>query len=247
MVRLGGGVPVEVGYSNEVRTEHVEEAIDENTVALLYVKSHHSVQKGMLSIEEMSEIAHKYSLPLVIDAAAEEDIQKYLKMGGDLVIYSGAKALCGPASGFVTGKKEYIEAIKLQYKGIGRAMKIGKMCMMGLMKAVEEYSKRDEKAIIDEQLRLANLLIDELKDEKKVITSIVQDEAGREIYRVQLKLNEKLVSMSGKEFMKYLREGEVEIHVRKHYANLGIVNVDMRALTDDDVKYIAKRVKEILK
>lgn len=126
-------------------------------------------------------------------------------------------------------------------------MKIGKMCMMGLMKAVEEYSKRDEKAIIDEQLRLANLLIDELKDEKKVITSIVQDEAGREIYRVQLKLNEKLVSMSGKEFMKYLREGEVEIHVRKHYANLGIVNVDMRALTDDDVKYIAKRVKEILK
>lgn len=247
MVRLGGGVPVEVGYSNEVRTEHVEEAIDENTVALLYVKSHHSVQKGMLSIEEMAEIAHKYSLPLVIDAAAEEDIQKYLKMGGDLVIYSGAKALCGPASGFVTGKKEYIEAIKLQYKGIGRAMKIGKMCMMGLMKAVEEYSKRDEKAIIDEQLRLANLLIDELKDEKKVITSIVQDEAGREIYRVQLKLNEKLVSMSGKEFMKYLREGEVEIHVRKHYANLGIVNVDMRALTDDDVKYIAKRVKEILK
>ena len=126
-------------------------------------------------------------------------------------------------------------------------MKIGKICMMGLMKAVEEYSKRDEKAIIDEQLRLANLLIDELKDEKKVITSIVQDEAGREIYRVQLKLNEKLVSMSGKEFMKYLREGEVEIHVRKHYANLGIVNVDMRALTDDDVKYIAKRVKEILK
>ena len=77
MVRLGGGVPVEVGYSNEVRTEHVEEAIDENTVALLYVKSHHSVQKGMLSIEEMAEIAHKYSLPLVIDAAAEEDIQKY--------------------------------------------------------------------------------------------------------------------------------------------------------------------------
>lgn len=75
----------------------------------------------------------------------------------------------------------------------------------------------------------------------------MQDEAGREIYRVQLKLNEKLVSMSGKEFMKYLREGEVEIHVRKHYANLGIVNVDMRALTDDDVKYIAKRVKEILK
>ena len=47
--------------------------------------------------------------------------------------------------------------------------------------------------------------------------------------------------------MKHLREGEAEIHVRKHYANLGIVNVDMRALTDDDIVYIAKRIKEILK
>ena len=201
----------------------------------------------MLSIEEMAEIAHKHNLPLLIDAAAEEDIHRYLKLGGDLVIYSGAKALCGPASGFVTGKKQYIDAIKMQYKGIGRAMKIGKMCMMGLMKAVEEYSKRDERAIVEEQMRLANLLIEELKDEPKVETSIVQDEAGREIYRVQIKLNEKLTDISGKDFMKHLREGEAEIHVRKHYANLGIVNVDMRALTESDIKFIGKRIKEILK
>lgn len=247
MIRLGGGIPVEVGCSNEVRAEHVEEAIDEKTIALLYVKSHHAVQKGMLSIEEMAEIAHKHNLPLIIDAAAEEDIQKYLQKGGDLVIYSGAKALCGPASGFVTGKKEYIDAIKMQYKGIGRAMKIGKMCMMGLLKAVEEYAKRDEKVIVAEQMRLANFLIQELADEPKVSTSIVQDEAGREIYRVQIKLNEKFTNMTGKDFMKHLREGEAEIHVRKHYANLGIVNVDMRALTDSDIKYIAKRIKEILK
>ena len=78
MIRLGGGIPVEVGCSNEVKPEHVEEAIDENTVALLYVKSHHAVQKGMLSIEEMAEIAHKHNLPLLIDAAAEEDIHRYL-------------------------------------------------------------------------------------------------------------------------------------------------------------------------
>ena len=247
MIRLGGGIPVEAGCSNEVKPEHVEEAIDENTVALLYVKSHHAVQKGMLSIEEMAEIAHKHNLPLLIDAAAEEDIHRYLKLGGDLVIYSGAKALCGPASGFVTGKKQYIDAIKMQYKGIGRAMKIGKMCMMGLMKAVEEYSKRDEHAVVNEQMRLAGLLIEELKDEPKVETSIVQDEAGREIYRVQIKLNEKLTDISGKDFMKHLREGEAEIHVRKHYANLGIVNVDMRALTESDIKFIGKRIKEILK
>ena len=47
--------------------------------------------------------------------------------------------------------------------------------------------------------------------------------------------------------MKHLREREAEIHVRKHYANLGIVNVDMRDLTESDIKFIGKRIKEILK
>lgn len=247
MVRLGGGIPVEVGSSNETRIDQLENAIDDKTVGLLYVKSHHSVQKGMLSIEEMAKIAHKFSLPLIIDAAAEEDMQKYLKLGGDLVIYSGAKALCGPATGFVTGKKEYIEAIKLQYKGIGRAMKVDKMSIVGLMKAIEEYSKRDEKLIVEHQLKLANLLIEGLKNENKIMISIIKDEAGREIYRVQIKLNNNLTSISGYEFIKKLCEGDIEIHVRKHYVNLGIINIDVRSLNENDIDYIIKRIKEILK
>lgn len=247
MIRLGGGIPVEIGCSNEVKIEHLEEAIDTDTIALMYVKSHHAVQKGMLSIEDMSTIAKRFSLPLIIDAAAEEDMQKYLKLGGDLVIYSGSKALCGPASGFVTGKKEYIDAIKMQYKGIGRAMKIEKMCIIGLLKAVEEYSKRDEKIIINKQIELANLLINKLKNVSKIETSIIQDEAGRDIYRAQIKLNKNLTNLDGKEFIKKLCEGPVEIHVRKHYANLGIINIDMRTLTENDIDFIEKRIKDILK
>ncbi len=45
MLRLGGGVPVEAGCATEVVVEDVEELINEKTVALLYVKSHHCVQK----------------------------------------------------------------------------------------------------------------------------------------------------------------------------------------------------------
>ncbi len=81
----------------------------------------------MLSIEERSRVAKKYNLPLIIDPSAEEDLTIYLKKVGDLVIYSGAKALCSPTSGLITGKKKLIDRIKMQYKGIGRAMKIGKV------------------------------------------------------------------------------------------------------------------------
>ena len=45
MVYLGGGDLVEVGYANEGKEEHIESAINQNTAAILFVKSHHAVQK----------------------------------------------------------------------------------------------------------------------------------------------------------------------------------------------------------
>ena len=35
MIYLGGGKLVEVGYANEGKAEHIEDAIDENTAAIL--------------------------------------------------------------------------------------------------------------------------------------------------------------------------------------------------------------------
>lgn len=45
MIYLGGGKLVEVGYANEGKAEHIADAINENTAAILFVKSHHAVQK----------------------------------------------------------------------------------------------------------------------------------------------------------------------------------------------------------
>src|SRR5690349_13149460 len=113
MVYLGGGKLVEVGYANEGRAEHIEDAVTDKTAAILYVKSHHAVQKNMISVEEVWETAKRAGVPLIVDAAAEEDLQKYVKCS-DLAIYSGSKAIEGPTSGIVAGKREYIEWVKVQ-------------------------------------------------------------------------------------------------------------------------------------
>lgn len=247
MIRLGGGIPKEIGQSNETKREHLMDAINEETAAIIYVKSHHCVQKGMLSLEEVIEISKKYRIPLIVDAAAEEDLKKYIKLGADLVVYSGAKAISAPASGFVTGKEMHIKNIKAQYKGIGRAMKIDKMVIMGLLEALKEYSNLNLKLVVENQKKLSNLLIEKLKEEKKIYSEIVQDEAGRDIYRVQISLNKHLTSLTGKEFLQKLKEGDIQIHVRKHYSNLGIINIDVRALNESDISFIAKKIKEILK
>lgn len=51
MVNLGGGKIVEAGYANECSADQLAAAISPRTAAILYIKSHHSVQKSMLSVE----------------------------------------------------------------------------------------------------------------------------------------------------------------------------------------------------
>lgn len=138
-IRLGGGRVVEVGSSNLAALWQLESAITDATAALLYVKSHHCVQKGMLNIEDFAHVAQMYNLPLIVDAAAEEDLRAWVVSGADMVVYSGAKAFNAPTSGFITGKKIWIAACKAQHHGIARAMKIGKENMVGLVYALENY------------------------------------------------------------------------------------------------------------
>ena len=139
MVQQGGGQVVEAGYANMCSVDHIAQMISPQTAAILYIKSHHTVQKSMLSVKEAAQVAKQSGIPLIVDAAAEEDLFRYIQEGADLVIYSGAKALSGPSAGLVIGRKELIEWVRLQSKGIGRSMKIGKENIMGLTQAVEEY------------------------------------------------------------------------------------------------------------
>ena len=163
MIRLAGGVPVEVGQATKTTREDIEENISDRTAALMYVKSHHCVQKGMLGIEEVADIAHAHGLPLIVDAAAEEDLRRYINIGADLVIYSGAKAIEATTSGFVTGKRELIDYVRKQYNGIGRPMKVGKEMIVGLVKALEEYDRRDQEAIAEKNLAISKYLVKEIK------------------------------------------------------------------------------------
>jgi L-seryl-tRNA(Ser) seleniumtransferase/D-glucosaminate-6-phosphate ammonia-lyase len=247
MITLGGGIPVEVGQSNHVEAFHIESAINENTAALFYVKSHHAVQKGIVSIEKMIEIAHSHKLPLIIDSAAEEDIRKYYAMGADLVIYSGAKAIEGCTSGFITGKADLIRACRLQYKGIGRAMKIGKENIMGIVKAVEIYSSLDNTEAVKLQKEKMEWLIREVNKLKGLKGAITQDEAGREIYRAEIKIDKNVLGVDAYYVMKELQRGNPQVYVRDYYVSSGRLSIDPRPLGKDEEKIIVEKLKEVIK
>lgn len=245
MIRLGGGVPVEVGDANMVTFEDIEEGITDKTVALMYVKSHHCVQKGMTDLAAMIEIAHRNNLPIIVDAAAEEDFRTYVAMGADIVCYSGAKALEATTSGFITGKKEYVAYARKQYKGIGRAMKIGKEGIMGLLTALEQYENKDKEAEAQKNKEIAVWLCEQINQIPNLEAKVVQDEAGRAIYRASVLVKPES-GMTAKEVEQRLSSGDVSIRCRLNNINLGILAFDPRPLLNGDKELIVGKLKEIM-
>lgn len=244
MIALAGGEMVSVGTVNRTYPWHYEKAIDEDAAAILYVKSHHAVQTDQVSLSEVIAIAHQHHIPLILDAAAEENLSKYIDMGCDLVIYSGAKALEGPTSGLIAGRKDLIYSCRKQSKGVARAMKVGKENIFGLMTAVKQYSMNPSDGI--KQKKIVSKIIKQLMDVKGLTVTMVKDHAGREIYRAEIKVNEDICKMNALTLDQLLKKGKSIIYTRNHNANLGILQLDPRPMQEADVDIVCARIKEIL-
>ncbi len=242
MVELGGGQVVEAGYANLCTSMHLEMLINENTAAILYIKSHHTVQKSMLSINEAISLAKKYALPLIIDAAAEEDLLRYHQLGADLAIYSGAKAIEGPSAGLVIGNKKMIDWVYLQSHGIGRAMKIGKDNILGFTQAIEDYIKEPQETGTAMQARLIPL-IEALNDLPHLTAKIVRDGAGRDIYRASVQITGE---KNAAQVIAALKKQNPAIYTREYQANNGIIEFDIRAVKENEMLQIVAALNKIL-
>lgn len=135
----------------------------------------------------------------------------------------------------------------MQYKGIGRAMKVGKENIMGLLKAIELYDENDNSKEVANQREAMKWLSDELNKIEGIKASIVQDEAGREIYRAQIKVEREVLGVDAYHVIGKLEEGNPAIYTRNHYANIGIINVDPRPLGRGEERVIFERIEEIVK
>lgn len=242
-IRMGGGVIVEAGFSNGCSIDHYRTLINENTAAIVYVISHHTVSKSMANLKEVIDLAKANKIPIIVDAAAEGDLKKYAQMGADVVIYSGTKAIEGPTSGLVVGQTSFIEMVRLQYLGIGRVMKLGKEGILGLVKAIERYVSKTPMTIEDQIKRLTPF-VDNINEIENLKASIVQDGAGRPIMRALIKFNSPQVSQK---IVKELASGELKIFTRDHRANEGYLEVDIRDVSDEELEIVYQRINDLVK
>ncbi|MDU5731422.1 MAG: DgaE family pyridoxal phosphate-dependent ammonia lyase, partial [Citrobacter freundii] len=235
MVALGGGKLVEAGYANECSAAQLAAAITPRTAAILYIKSH----------EQAAVVARTHNLPLIVDAAAEEDLQCYYRVGADLVIYSGAKAIEGPTSGLVIGKTQYVEWVKRQTAGIGRAMKVGKEGILGLTCAIELYLNAQKESGA-EMVEKMTPFINALNQLNGVSARVVWDSAGRDIARTEIKFDEAVTGIATGELVEALKQGEYAIYFRGYKANEGIIEADVRSVDRAQLEIVARRIGEVI-
>ncbi len=151
-VRIAGARLCEIGNAIETQPFELEGAINEHTAAVVFFLQAEMLEAS-LGLEQTLEIAHRFKLPVIVDAAAElppkSNLWTIAQRGADLVIFSGGKDLRGPqSSGLMVGKRDLIEAAALQtapYEySVARPMKASKETILGLVAAVDEYLKEDE-------------------------------------------------------------------------------------------------------
>ena len=117
-VRAAGAKFVEDGYGYYTFAYEVESDITTRTAGLYYQAG---VNQDVLALDEFAAIAHRHSLPVLVDAAAEmppgSNLKSLIAAGADLVAFSGGKHIQGPQStGILCGRRDLILSAALQHQ-----------------------------------------------------------------------------------------------------------------------------------
>jgi L-seryl-tRNA(Ser) seleniumtransferase len=164
LVQIGGGFRIsemleatgaelrEVGATNKTTLEDYAHAVGPKTAMILKVHRSNFFMSGFVespSSNEISALARKNRIPFVEDlgsgavmateslgiAEHEPTPGDALKVGADLVCFSGDKLFSGPQAGIIAGKKRFITALKRE--PLFRALRCDKLSLAALQTTVE--------------------------------------------------------------------------------------------------------------
>lgn len=143
----------EVGTTNRTHLADYEQALSDETRAVLRVHASNFRQIGFthaVPAEELAGLAHAHALPLIDDigSGCVYDLGKYgwhneptiggsLRAGADLVLFSGDKLLGGPQCGVILGRGDLIEQIRTS--PLTRALRVDKLTLAALEATLRIY------------------------------------------------------------------------------------------------------------
>lgn len=246
MVRMTGARVLEAGTATHCSEQELTAAFGPGTAAALYVVSHLCVLRGMPTLARFAAIAHARGVPVIVDAAAEYDLEAFHRAGADLVVQSTHKFLRGPTAGLVSGKTTLVQGVIAQNQGIGRPMKVGKEGIAGALAALDRWRAVDHAA--DHRADVAKLerAAERLGNLKGLRTELEPDTTGNPVVRLRLYVDPAATGLDAAELTRRLKGGDVVYATRDHLADLGYLLIDPRSLDQAEMDALCEAVRAAL-
>jgi L-seryl-tRNA(Ser) seleniumtransferase len=249
--RMVGVRLVEVQTEDQVRT-----AISPRTAAVAFVQSHFTLGHK-IALPRMIELAHAAGLPLILDAAAElppaENLSAFVKMGADLVAFSGGKNLRGPqSSGLLLGRRDLVEAAYANsspHSHFARIAKVGKEEIVGLLTAVELFLKRDHAAERKAWEAMLLRMAEHLQGVPTVSTELIPNLDYSHSPRLSVQWDEQRLRLTVPQMVEKLRASNPSIEASNMatfeppWKGLGIFPYNLQ---DGEDVIVARRVRALL-
>jgi len=273
IMQTGGTILKEVGTTNKTHLFDYENAIGENTAAILKVHTSNYRIVGFTSdveIKELSTLAGKYKLPMIYDMGSgllvdlqmygvdEPTVGKALENGADVVLFSGDKLLGGPQAGVIVGKKEYIETMKKH--ALARVVRVDKMTIAAIEETFRIY--RDKKqafaeipilAMISQSqeslIEKAKTMIEGLENACRYAQFSWKEEIGRVGGGSAPMLDLKTIAVAINPLEMSVSDLEAllreqEVPIISRIAD-GKLLLDMRTISDDEISLVQKVLLDI--
>jgi L-seryl-tRNA(Ser) seleniumtransferase len=143
VMAFSGAKLVEVGTTNKTHARDYENAITENTAAILRVHpSNYKIQgfSSEVPLDTLVEIAHRHNLVMIDDVGAgalidfsqfgfepEPTLPDSVRTGADIITSSADKLIGASQGGIILGRKALIE--KVRKNQFARIVRVGKLTM----------------------------------------------------------------------------------------------------------------------
>lgn len=252
--RVAGGVLVEIGLARRTQPFELESAIGDRTAAVAYLVSPFTSPPGVLPLEQVVAIARPRGVPVIVDAASmlppRENLTKFLRLGADLVSFSGGKGIRGPQStGILAGRRDLVRAAALNASpnhAVGRAGKTSKEEIVGLVTALELFLTEDETAETKRYRDVCTTIVEALADIPGLRAVVEHDTVNRVIPNAVVYFTPDWDGPSGSAVQAALARGEPHIYV-KQGANQGgyfdEIAIDPINLQPGDEAIVATRLR----
>jgi len=157
VLKQSGATLVDVGTTNRTYLRDYQDAITDNTAALLKVHASNFRVEGFTASVETSdlvELGRQQGVPVFHDVgsgallpteayglAHEPTPQESISAGAGLVFFSGDKLLGGPQAGIVVGQRDLVE--RLERHPLARAVRIDKLSLAALNATLLHFLKQE--------------------------------------------------------------------------------------------------------